>query len=394
MGRAGTIACLAILTLVEAGSSQQRGSKLSSAELERQVAADSSDLSLHLTLGRALLKERRFDEAEARFRRAAALAPNSAEAYLALGALPQLRGEQYWKRRMKREGRDAVAAAFVDAARDMRLAFLLDPLVDPSLLPRAEERVTITVDGGPLRIWWALPLGKAINRFRESDYEGTLKRCGEILKHPGAGPQGVLLPDDVRWFRALAAAHLNLYDVAADDLTALMTRALEMSRAAELDLAPLRANDYRFMLATMHFYAGRFQVARTLYREALESDLSLYMAHSQLARIHELEGRPDSAIAERRRAVETNPDHGHLLAELGFTLKRAGRMEEALDAFEQAAVVNPRDPDAFYQAGMAALAVGRRDPSRRHLEQFVALAPSRAASQVADVRARLDSLGR
>lgn len=394
MSRAGVLLCLALLLRIETASSQGRGPALSAAELERTVAVDSSDLAVHLALGKALVKERRFDEAEARFRRAAALAPNSAEAYLALGGLAELRGEKYWKLRLERDGREAVAGAFAESFRNLRLAFMLDPLVDPSFLPRAEERVTVTVDGVPIRVWWALPLGKAINRFRAGDYEGAMKRCEGILKERLAGPDGMFVPGAALWVRALAAAHLGLYDTAAADFTLLMTRALRASESSTLDPTPLQANDYRYMAATMHFYAGRFAKAGQMYRETLEADLSLYMAHSQLARILERQGRWDDAIAERRRATEANPEHGNLLADLGFTLKRAGRTEEAVDAFEQATLVNPRDADAFYQAGTAALALGRTDAGRRYLERFVALAPRWAASQVAVARAQLDSLSR
>jgi tetratricopeptide (TPR) repeat protein len=373
---------------------QQRAKPRSVEELRRDAAADTNEPAAHLALGKALLAQRQYDEAEARLRYAVSLAPALAEAHLALGVVPDLRGEKYWKRRAEKESREVVAAAFAEGGRHTRLAFLLDPLVDPSVLPRAEERTTLTIDGLGVMVWWVYPLTKAINKFRERDYENAMKRCGDMLQDPRAGADGQYLPDDVFWVHALAAAHLDLYDIAATDFTVLMTRAMRQSRKEALDPNPLRANDHRFMVATMNFYAGRFSTAEKLYRQALEADLSLFMAHSRLAEIHEREGRWDEAIAERHRAVEGNPDHGNLLVELGMTLARAGRVREAAEAFEQAGITNPLDPHAFYHAGIAALDLGRTDEGRRWLERYLNLAPRRAASQVADVRARLASIPR
>ena len=131
-------------------------------EMQKRVAMDSNDAALHL--GRLLLEKNRHDEAERHFRQAVAIAPGRAEAYLGLSAVPYVRGDNYWKQREKEQGREVVAKAWAESNKFQRLAFLIDPLVDPGFLPRVEERVTLRVDGMNYRVWWMLPLTKAAPR--------------------------------------------------------------------------------------------------------------------------------------------------------------------------------------------------------------------------------------
>jgi len=383
-----------ILSIFAAGAAAAQGSKdrsLSLPELDRRVRADSNDPALQLQLGRKLQEAGRHDDAERRFRHVVAVAPGLAAGYLALGSVPKSRGESYWKKREKKEGLEPELAAWNEASKFVRLAFLLDPLVDPALIPRVQERVTLRIDGVNYRVWWMLPLGKAINAFRAGKYADAKRKLDNLLKDPSAGTDGSGLPGDVLWFRALASAHLNDYQTAATDFTVLMTHVM---REAEQGMqgTPLLANDHRYMAAVMLYYSGQNDVARVLLQEALGADPSLYMAHSQLARIHEDAGRLDEAAAERQRAVDANPDNGSLLADLGLTLLRAGMNEEAFDAFVQAGTMNSRDSRAAYQAGVTALALGRREQARKWLQRFAAIAPARMGAQRADAQRHLESI--
>jgi protein O-GlcNAc transferase len=154
----------------------------------------------------------------------------------------------------------------------------------------------------------------------------------------------------------------------------------------------LKANDYRYVLATMLYLAGRHDQAAPTFRRALEFDIALYPAHVQLARMYEAGQQWDEAIQERHAAVNANPDDATLLVDLGQTLLRAGRLEEALDALHRAMKTNPRDPLSPYLAGIVALRLNRRSEARSAFRRFLQLAPSRYATQIEEVRAQLPSL--
>jgi tetratricopeptide (TPR) repeat protein len=362
-------------------------------DLEHVVRVDSNDATIHLEYGRALLDKHRWDEAERELRQAIAIAPNLAEAYLALAGLPEARGESYWKKKEKEAGRETVMGAWQEAAKFSRLAFLLDPLVDPALLSHVDERVTLRIDGQNQFVWWVYPLSKAFNAFKAGKFAEVKDRCEKLIQQ-GRSPDGDGLPYDILWLHGLASAHLDDFNVAATDFTVLLTRGTRDQRNAPPGAAPLEVNDFRYLTAMMLFYTGAGDVAAQLLQEALTEDPSLYMAHSRLADLDERGGRLPEAALERQRAVDSNPDNADLLVDLGLTLKRMGKVEDAAKAFEEAERLNPRDPRPSYQRATIAMEQGHTDVARATLTRFLGLAPSRMKADLDDAHRRLEALAR
>src|SRR5260370_12651784 len=89
---------------------------------------------------------------------------------------------------------------------------------------------------------------------------------------------------------------------------------------------------------------GRSSDAIQLFEDALATDLGLYMAHVRLAQIYRSHKMWDKAIAEARRAVETNPNDPTSMRELGVILDEAGRGDAAVETLRQAAPANPPLP--------------------------------------------------
>src|SRR5438552_18487190 len=116
--------------------------------------------------------------------------------------------------------------------------------------------------------------------------------------------------DGLLWLHALAAAHSDHLPEAIADAEALLRRNLAHERADSTRVTPLRTNEYRYMLAALNQRAGHLDDAERGYEETATNDLGNYMAHVQLARIHEARRDWTHAIAERRAAVNANPaDH-------------------------------------------------------------------------------------
>ena len=381
------------LLIGQSAAAQESRHPRSLQELEQSVKVDSNDATIHLEYGRALLDKHRLDQAEHELRQAIAIAPSLAEAYLALAAVPDARGDSYWKKKEKEAGREAVMAAWQEAAKFQRLAFLLDPRVDPTLLPHVEERVTLRVDGQNHFVWWVLPLTKAFNAFRAGKFAEVKERCEKLIKE-GQSPDGDGLPYDILWLHGLASAHLDDFNGAATDFTVLITRGLRDLRDAPAGAAPLDINDYRYMTAMMLFYTGATDVAAQLLQDALTEDPSLYMAHTRLAELDERADRLPEAAVERQRAVDSNPENADLLVDLGMTLERLGKKEEAAKAFEEAERLNPRDPRPSYQRATIAMEEGNKDVARAALTRFLALAPSRMQRELADAHRRLEALAK
>jgi len=102
----------------------------------------------------------------------------------------------------------------------------------------------------------------------------------------------------------------------------------------------------------------------------------------------------DKAIAEARRAIETNPDDATAVLELGVILAEAGRAAEAEATLGQAAAANPRDPRPSYHLGLVRQQLAKAGEAREALSHFVAIAPpARYERQIADAKQRLAALG-
>ena len=72
------------------------------------------------------------------------------------------------------------------------------------------------------------------------------------------------------------------------------------------------------------------------------------------AKVHLLEGKPERALADLRRALSLDPNHYRAINDLGLVLEQIGAKKEALEAYRRALKVNPFLEDA--QAGVDALA--------------------------------------
>ncbi|MEN8144452.1 MAG: tetratricopeptide repeat protein, partial [Gemmatimonadota bacterium] len=141
-----------------------------------------------------------------------------------------------------------------------------------------------------------------------------------------------------------------------------------------------------------HQKAGLRDAAAKLYQETLENDFGLYMAHVRLAEIHEAHQSWTPAITERRLAVEANPEDFSLRLDLAITQAKGGRVDDAMLEFEQAAVMQPRDPRPHYFMGLLHQMKNAQEEARGSLTEFLALAPARFAPQIRDAQNRLETL--
>jgi tetratricopeptide (TPR) repeat protein len=390
--RAMLIALVFLAPPLGAQQNTRKPSRPSLDSLVRRAHADSNDAVAHYDLAMGYWRRMRWEEAERSLHEAVALAPQYAEAYLALAALPYAQGGPYWRRLEKRLGQPGVLAVRQTSARFYRRAFLVNPMVDLALMGHVDETSYVYSGEYRMRVWWLGPLGKSVNYLTDGDYPRARGLLAAILAHQRAGADGVDLPDEVLWYHGLACAHLQRYDEAVEDFTRLERRAEARTRTEAIGITPLEANDYRYALATVLYLAARYDDATVVFRRAVEADIALYPAHVQLARIAEARQDWDTAVRERQAAIDASPDDPGLVTDLGVTLMHAGRLEEAAEAFAQAMAAAPREPRDPYLAGIVALRLDRKDAAREAFDRFVRIAPSRFAPQVAEARDQLRAL--
>jgi len=384
---------LAVLTLMPRLEAQRIKLPMGLKELEARAVQDSLDAAAHYNVALGYWNERRYDDAERELRVAVAMDPKFAEGYLALAYLPYARRPRLWGE----ESRDKVAEewkqALEESDRMYRRAFLLNPLVDL----RIAGAVTPPKDPS----WETLYpevyefYFQAFNDMLSGDYQQAYGRFVKLHRERRlAGPGQGKLPMSVYWFEGLAAAHIGRWNEADQSFELLIKDSEEFEKKHQDDLirVPLRTNEYRYFLASIRQAAGNSDEALQLYRETLEKDLGLYMAHVQMANIYEARRQYPEAIEERKRAADANPDDPSLLMDLGVTLGKSGRFAEAEEILQRASEANPRDARVAFWAGLCQAEQGKSEAARASFTRFLSQAPSRWDKQIGIARQRLATL--
>jgi len=347
--------------------------------LEERAQRDSNDAAAHYNLAMGYLSKDRFSQAEASLREAVTLDPQFADAFLALGIV-RLKDADFWRARRK-AGPDSLRAAVREINRDYTKAFLLDPLVD----------VRIFGSVAWLRGWGDFESG--LKDLFEGKYPSAYEHFGAEIRHQEKGVGTEKLPPALLWFRSLAAAHCDRLEEAAADLNTLIARTDQLVASDSApDTAPLRANEYRYMLAAVRQRQGKTPEAIELYRQVITNDIGNYMAHVQLARLYEGNKAWEDAIRERTAAVDANPDDPSLLLDLGVTLGKAGILPDAETRLRLAAEGNPRDARPLLWLGLVEMQEGKREEAKAAFSRFLQLAPSRYDRQIAMAKDRLAQL--
>jgi tetratricopeptide (TPR) repeat protein len=360
------------------------------AAIEEQVATDSMDPAAHYDVALGYWLNRRYDEAERHLRRAIAIEPGMARAYLALSYLPYARRSKLWEEESKRKVPAELVPVVEEASRFRRRAFLIDPLVDLKPLALMIPPAGVLGLKGNAEAFYTY-LMNGLGSFWDGQYDRAYQFFRDIV---GSTPEAEhqKFAAWFLWYEALAAAHSNDYDRATTNLRVLMARTDSAAEKGGAALVFSEANHYRYTLACVLDRAGRTSEAIQLLQEALTVDAGLYMAHVRLASIYAELKRPQASLEERRRAVAANPDDPSLLFELGEALARAGQLEEAHTTLKQAREANPNSVRTLYVLGWAAQQVGNIEESREAYQSFIARAPSLFAEQKATAARRLQEL--
>jgi Tfp pilus assembly protein PilF len=380
--------------LLRAGPlSAQRAQLLVSIDsLEARAARDSNDAPAHYELALAYWVKRKYDLAEQQLRQAILIEPKTAPAYLALSYLPYARRPKLWDEEDDGKIPAEWSAAVEEAWSFRRQAFLLDPLVDLKPLALMIPPADVLHLGRNASAFYTY-LMNGLGSFWDGQYGRAYQFFGEMAGR-ATEEERKKYASWFLWYEALAAAHINDFPRATNNIQILLDRAAaDADASGGATLAFSSANHYRYTLATIQENAGKTRDAVSLYQEALTNDAGLYMAHVRLAGIYDEQHRTAAALEERRRAVAANPEDPSLLFDLGEALARAGEPAEAQAVLRQAVEANPRNVRALYVLGFVSVQVGNPAEAREAYRRFVELAPSRFDAQKAEARKRLDGLG-
>src|ERR1700683_5633928 len=107
-----------------------------------------------------------------------------------------------------------------------------------------------------------------------------------------------------------------------------------------------------FAHAVEHHRAGRLEAAESLYRKVLPTD-SRHADALHLAGVAALQlGRFDEALELITQAVHERPQAAAYQISLGQVHAAASRFDDSIAAYQQATVLSPQLPDAWFGLGV------------------------------------------
>ncbi len=124
---------------------------------------------------------------------------------------------------------------------------------------------------------------------------------------------------------------------------------------------------------------GRADEALASYRRAEEANRGLWRSYKAQVILLHREKRYEEAVAVIRRGLRTDGEEAYYL--LGVDLKNLDRLDEAVQAFEQAVRINPSYARAHTRLGEIYAAHGDADVAREHFRRAIASDPGDSAAR-------------
>ena len=123
-----------------------------------------------------------------------------------------------------------------------------------------------------------------------------------------------------------------------------------------------------------------YQDVETLWRDTLARNPQCWMAHNDLGSILGQSGRVQEAMQHYEQALRIKPDYVEAHYNLGIALAQTGNIEEAIAHYEQALRINPDFAEGHFNLGNALLQEGKVSDAIGHYEQAVRIKPDYAAA--------------
>ncbi len=148
-----------------------------------------------------------------------------------------------------------------------------------------------------------------------------------------------------------------------------------------LDVKDMLPYYYKLNDAAAMIDAGQYDLAEPLLREVLAADDDYFAAHGELGRCLLRQNRLPEAVQSLRRAMALDPGADGVQSMLGATLFMQGDYAAANEALELAVRLNPDVYQNHFNLGMTMEKLGRIDEAVKHYQHCLEISPNIGPAQ-------------
>jgi cellulose synthase operon protein C len=330
--------------------------------------------------GRVLLRERRFNDALARFESGLTIAQKAPTGTMLSGRKAEVEAKLGQSRAQLSLGRAPEAKAVLsallkDSPNDSEITLALGQAEETiGNKQSAESLFKRAIELAPEQFGGYLALSQFYFKQQQPD------KASETLNDAASK-----VAETAEMRRMLGQSELarNRLDSAVH----------EFKRAIELDAQDL---DARFGLAVAYRRSGQLEEARTLFDAIAVRDPQYAGLTLERGQLLEAQGAYDKAVENYRAALEKDPKDTSLMLRLGAAQVESGQLDEAEQTLDKVSHEIPNSADAEYYIGRVAFARGRGPDALTHFDRSLALDGTQPQYHLYAARAALEmnNLGR
>ncbi len=120
---------------------------------------------------------------------------------------------------------------------------------------------------------------------------------------------------------------------------------------------------------------GYWKSSKTLFQHVVNVTTDNWLAHNNLGASLEKEGRLEEAAHQYSEALRAAPEIEEISVNVGIICMRQGKVDEALEHFSRAIRNKPKFPEAHINMGTALATQGRNDEALEHYSEALRLSP-------------------
>ena len=316
--------------------------------LEERMPKFKDVAKYHLALGTLYLRKNNLDEAERSYYQALELWPDSPQTHAALGKLFWLKKDRV---KAEEEFKKASELAPMGSREQIKLALLYVFTGKPDLAKDLlEEVVKQTPDFLPA---WRL---LAQIYFSEKKLDESGQAVEKVLEKQNADIESLLL-------RGRIYLAKRQTEKAMDDLRQVISLSPDLVQA-------------HHHLARAYVQAGDVENARKEFEKVLADNPEYRDARLQLAELDIKTGNAFKSIDLLNEYLEKFGDAPLAYVLLGTAYSEEKRLDEALESFEKASALAPKDPRGPYLVGVVLQRQGKQEEAERKFQASLEISPA------------------